>query len=149
MIYEPLSEAILREWGRDIDDDTDVAHEDRQRLGYALRGDDGELKAIGGVRWMKPHERTHGPDVHLLGWFESRDRSIWVHRMALYVLGALAAAGERVVWAIPDPTIPEAENWLRRLGFSPRGDGVWRRDLDSDGGENRDDRAVGRVDAPL
>ena len=123
MIYEELSAAHLREWGRDVDDltDADLEYENGKRLGYALRGADGKLIAIGGVRWLSPHEREHGPDVHLIAWFEARGRSIWVHRTAVYLISALAAAGERIVWAIPDPTIPDAETWLKRLGFAPRG----------------------------
>ena len=150
MRYEELTAARLREWGRDVEglSDAELEQEDRQRMGYALRGADGALQAIGGVRWLAEHEKKWGPDVHLLGWFEGRGRSIWVHRMAIYVLSALAAAGERVVWAIPDPTIPNAEEWLRRLGFTPRGDGVWRRELDSDCNDGRVDAAEGRRRAP-
>lgn len=154
MRYEDLTGAHLREWGRDVDHltDADLEYEAGRRFGYALRGDDGQLKAIGGVKWLDGREEQDRPGVHLIAWFEGRDRSIWVHRMAIYLLSALAAAGERVVWAIPDPTIPGAERWMERLGFSPRGDGVWQRGVATTGGESSLSRIdaverVGRTDA--
>lgn len=134
MQYEELTPALLREWGQSVEglSDAHLEYENSRRLGYALRGDDGKLKAIGGVKWLDGSEKTQWPGVHLFGWFAARGRSIWVHRMAVYVLAALAAAGERTVWAVPDPDIPSAERWLGRLGFAPRGDGVWQRDVDGD-----------------
>lgn len=154
MTYEELTPSHLREWGRDVEtlNDDDLVGEHRQRLGYALRDETGALIAIGGVRWMARHEREYGPEVDLLGWVELRDgRSKWVHRMTVEVIAALAAAGERALWAVPDPTIPRAQAWLERLGFVACENGAWRRDLVAfsvqgrvDGGERRRHAVPGR-----
>lgn len=150
--YEELSVAVLREWGiepGDPDPDEMIA----DGAGYALRGEDGVLLAIGGVRLVSVETIARQPDdeyrplaAHLaarfepyqhiaVGWFRARferlgdgpgARSWWVHRIARLFLAALARAGQTEVWAIADPTVPRAEAWLARLGFAPLEHGVWR-----------------------
>ncbi len=120
MIYEELTVAHLREWGRDVDDVSDrfLGRQVRQSLGYGVRDRDGSLIAIGGVRWR---------DGRCWAWFDMRRdrRSRWVHRVARELLSALGAAGEREVWATADDSVPGSAVWLKRLGFQPCG-GVWR-----------------------
>lgn len=128
MILEDLTGATFREWGGVEEGVTDeqLDAELAWRWGYVLRDASGALAAIGGVRWFSAGACEHGPEITCLAWFEARCCSIWVHRQARFFLSALVAAGQRDVWAIPDPTIPKAQAWLKRLGFQPHENGVWR-----------------------
>jgi len=59
-----------------------------------------------------------------------------VHRVAIRALARLAALGEPIVYEFSDPRMPQADRWLRRLGFeielnvaSPAGWPVWSKKL--------------------
>lgn len=51
----------------------------------------------------------------------------WHHRYAVELLRLLDEEGVALVFAQPDPEIPGADRWMRRLGFEPTEQEVWVR----------------------
>src|SRR3954471_12983248 len=48
----------------------------------------------------------------------SRLSPFMMHRVAIRALARLAEVGEPIVYALSDPRMPQADVWLRRLGFN-------------------------------
>lgn len=108
-------------------------------VGYALRGDDGNLICLGGIWFIEGN-----------AWatFDSRSKPpLRVHRLAVSIVKSIRAAGVNVIWAELDESKPGARKWLERFGFvyhsvTPEGVTVWR--LELDGGSGLDDADGGR-----
>lgn len=77
----------------------------------------GQIVAAGGVSLWR--------DGRLLAGLMGPCRPIY-HRYAVRLLEALAGAGVKEVWTWPEAGVPGAELWLRRLGFEPQEEGLWR-----------------------
>ena len=96
-------------------------------VGYALRGDDGRLKCLGGIWFIEGHAwATFASDG-------APPPS--VHRIAIRLVQTVREAGVKVIWAELDASIPKARKWLERFGFVHHSDTldgieVWRLDLD-------------------
>lgn len=86
-------------------------------LGFAAERD-GEVVGYGLVVW--DHE---GRAWGAFDRFGDVPRFL-MHRLARRVIAALREAGEPAIYAICDTRIPRAEEWLRRLGFTPTPDRV-------------------------
>ncbi len=73
----------------------------------------GELVAVGLVSWDQ-----YG---RAWGWYSVRERvpEIIIFRQARAMLALLRSVKEPALYVFSDPRVPQAEKWLRRLGFRP------------------------------
>lgn len=120
LIAEDLTPAHVEEWGLEL--------EPVPMMGFALRGEAG-LAALGLVTWVETPADPALPAGWWV-WFDSRGAvSPLAHRYAVKIRDALKAAGASSIHAFMDGDIPKAEAWMRRLGFRPWREDVWRLDL--------------------
>lgn len=119
--YEPLNWRHLREFpGGAWDKLSDARLRFLPMIGYAIRNEDGRLVAAGGVVWFGRH--AEGVFALTEDFRADSNRSRWVHRAAVEVLG-LAHRIAPVIHARVDDNIPSARRWMERLGFKPSEDG--------------------------
>jgi hypothetical protein len=124
---ESLTPDHLVEWAVDV--------EVPPALGFAIRRGD-YLAAIGLATWVETPVDPAYPAGWWV-WFDSRGPvSPLAHRYAVKIRDALQAAGAQHIHAFMDGEIPKAEAWMRRLGFEPWQQDVWRLTLvvDCEGG---------------
>jgi hypothetical protein len=84
----------------------------RVRAITGLIGD--EVVALGGIAYLP--DDTHG--VFLFADDKARGYPVALHKTAVGILLAAKQLGIRTLVATADPSIPAAERWLRRLGFT-------------------------------
>lgn len=110
----------LTEWGVEV--------EGIDAIGYAVRRG-GTLESLALVTWIETPLDPSLP-AGWWAWFDSRGAvSPLAHRYALRIRDVLKAAGASYIHAFMDADIPRAEAWLRRLGFEPWRQDVWRLSL--------------------
>lgn len=86
-------------------------------VGYAARSSDGALIGVGCVVWIgKPSTGRAIGCFAITEEFRANPRSRWVHRLAIEVL-ELAHEATPVIYADVDKDIPNAVEFLARLGF--------------------------------
>lgn len=92
-------------------------------LGYVARDEAGSMQGIGVVAWIGPtHTGYAVGSFYMTEEFRRHPSAPMVHRRALIVIErVLNNITDRIV-AQPDPKIPNAAAWLKRLGFVDEGE---------------------------
>lgn len=120
LIVETLEPRHLAEWGVEIEVEPFV--------GFAVR-QGGVLTSLAMISWVEAPLNLALP-AGWWAWFDSRGPvSPLAHRYALKIRDTLQAAGAEEVHAFMDADIPRAEAWMKRLGFVPWHQDVWRLSL--------------------
>lgn len=142
--YQPLHWTHVREYEAGVGGSAWAGFSDARlalmpMVGYALRGGvEAEIVALGGVFWVNGR-RAEGMFAMRPEFASEVQRSAWVHRAAIEVLG-LAHRVAPVIYARADEAIPRSRKWLMRLGFAPPKSGEWwTHDMGSGSGQ------IGRI----
>jgi hypothetical protein len=91
-------------------------------LGYVARDEAGKMQGIGVVAWFGDQSKGIALGCfHLTEEFRQSPAARWVHRRAIFVIETMLLMTPKI-YATLDPEIPNAEKWLRALGFQPEGD---------------------------
>jgi hypothetical protein len=97
---------------------TDARFHFTPMIGHTFReAKTGQALGLGGVLWVGRVE-AHAFFAMTPEFAADVRRSRWVHRPSLLVL-AMAHRHSDTIYSWPDPAIPAAARWLRRLGFEP------------------------------